>query len=448
VKLFRTRFGAGRLDSSAGQGGGGLGGTSEQDAGGPAHGEAEDQIQGERTVSSLSRARSMQSRVSSVLAVGLMSALGLGLLTWYYANVLSRQSRAGQSAQLAAKNRAQGEMALPPLGRINPPLNSRGTGIAEQLLGPPPVMPNLAGTAAWSPADLPAQGPPPANGPPPRAHETSLDRRLHGRVFAKQSGSRLDAQGEEPQAAAAVPVANYEGATPFDEPDTGSRSTGSSPSLAGLLRPSVTPAARATVLPTRRFLLSKGAFIDCTLETAIDSTLPGMTTCITATDTFSVDGKVVLLERGTKLVGETRGQVQQGSSRLFVLWTEARTPTGVVVPLASPGTDELGRSGLSGEVNRHFWQRFGAAILVTVIDGAVQSAVERSSGSGGTIVLNPSTTTDVMTEVLKSTIAIPPTVRKQQGDRIQILVARDLDFRSVYELRNVSAKSASSGEVR
>ena len=73
-----------------------------------------------------------------------------------------------------------------------------------------------------------------------------------------------------------------------------------------------------------------------------------MTTCVMATDAFGVDGKVVLLERGTKLIGETRGQVQQGSARVFVLWTEARTPAGVVVPLASPGADELGRSGLPG----------------------------------------------------------------------------------------------------
>jgi len=164
-----------------------------------------------------------------------------------------------------------------------------------------------------------------------------------------------------------------------------------------------------------------------------------MTTCVMATDTFGVDGQVVLMERGTKLVGETRGQVQQGSARIFVLWDEARTPAGVIVPLASPGADELGRSGLPGTVDRHFWERFGAAILVSVIDGAVQSAVQASRGSSGTVIVNPSATQDVMTEVLKNTINIPPTVRKQQGDRIQVLVARDLDFRSVYELKSLAA---------
>jgi type IV secretion system protein VirB10 len=160
-----------------------------------------------------------------------------------------------------------------------------------------------------------------------------------------------------------------------------------------------------------------------------------MTTCVTATDTFGVDGKVVLLERGSKLVGETRGEVQNGSARVFVLWTEARTPTGVLAPLDSPGTDELGRSGLPGEVNRHFWDRFGAAVLVSVIDGAVQAAAQSTNRGGSAVIFNPSTSQDALTEVLKGSINIAPTITKHQGDRIQILVARDLDFRTVYELR-------------
>jgi type IV secretion system protein VirB10 len=131
------------------------------------------------------------------------------------------------------------------------------------------------------------------------------------------------------------------------------------------------------------------------------------------------------------LTGESTGTVAQGMARVFVLWTEARTPKGVVIPLASPGTDELGRAGLPGDVNRHFFERFGAAILITMIDGAVARA---QGTNGGTVIYNPTASQDVTTEVLKSTVDIPPTIDKHQGDRIQVLVARDLDFRSVYEL--------------
>src|SRR6516225_710155 len=192
---------------------------------------------------------------------------------------------------------------------------------------------------------------------------------------------------------------------------------------------------QSRLLPTKRILLPKGAFIDCTLETAIDSTLPGMTTCVTAADVFGADGTVVLLERGSKLVGETRGQVQQGQARVFVVWSEARTPTGVIVPVDAPGTDELGRAGLTGDVERHFWERFGAAMLISVVNGAVQAGVQAANHSGGAVVYAPTTSQDVMTEVLRSTVNIAPTVIKHNGDRIQVLVARDLDFRSVYELR-------------
>ena len=373
-------------------------------------------VRGERDPTAVHRAVSAQSRISSILAVGLMILLGLGMLTWYYANAMNRQSRVRQSAQALSANRAQGDSPLPSLGRIDPPPPELP---ASPIAPSPLTLPEIPLEAsALTPANNVPGAAPVSGAPPPKdAAQLAVDRQLSGLVYSAQS---------------TVPVA----AAGMSEPPPGPHDQGE---LAALLRAGVSASVRAQVLPTQRLLLPKGAFIDCTLETAIDSTLPGMTTCVMATDAFGVDGQVVLLERGTKLIGETRGQVQQGSARVFVLWTEARTPTGVVVPLASPGADELGRSGLPGEVDTHFWQRFGAAMLVSIIDGGVQGAVQSTRGGSGTVIVDPSTTQSVLTEVLKGTINIPPTVVKQHGDRIQVLVARDLDFRSVYELQSIAA---------
>jgi type IV secretion system protein VirB10 len=89
-------------------------------------------------------------------------------------------------------------------------------------------------------------------------------------------------------------------------------------------------------------------------------------------------------------------------------------------------------------VNRHFWDRFGAAILISTLDGAVQAAVQSASRSGGPVIYNPSSSESVVTDVLKSSVNIPPTITKRNGDRVQVFVARDLDFRPVYELRPVA----------
>jgi type IV secretion system protein VirB10 len=372
----------------------------------------------------------MQSRLSNMLALGLMSALALGFLVWYYTQTFANRSEAKEAAATSAKTKTQGEMTLPPLGRIDPPT-------VERILGPPPAMPaNLSAQADLPIPYTPMASPPMASGSagarsPDQARK---DRRLAGPVFVAASGQgggthMYESDGHLASTQPPPPVAAV-----------GMQQSAASSEMSALLEPTSTAAGLAKVLPTQRLLLAKGSFLDCTLETAIDSSLPGLTTCVTATDTFSVDGSVVLLERGTKLVGETRGQVQQGTTRVYVLWTEARTPTGVVVPLASPGTDELGRSGLPGDVNRHFWERFGAAILVSVIDGAVQAAAQGSGSGDDTVVISPSTSRDVMTEVLRSTINIRPTVTKHNGDRIAILVARDLDFRSVYELHPIAER--------
>ncbi|MEJ0034819.1 MAG: type IV secretion system protein VirB10 [Gammaproteobacteria bacterium] len=402
--------------------------------------------------------------MTTLLTIGCMGLMAVGLLGWYYSNALTRHQRAQKAVESKSQQRAQGEMTLPPLGRVTPPrLASTPSETApvadpsalDALLGPPPELARYPLARATDPAVPQAYRASTHTARPKSADELALERRLAGAVSSRESASANGKSGAAaaPNSGRLAGDVDVSSASPYltspitrdavgptlTSMRTQTASDSASNDVQTLLRAETTPAVEARVLPTQRFLLPKGSFLDCTLETAIDSTLPGLVTCVTATDVFGVDGTTVLIERGSKLFGETRGQVRQGGARVFVLWTEARTPTGVVVALASPGTDELGRSGLPGVVDRHFFDRFGAAMLISILDSTAQAATNRS-GTGSTVVLNPAGSQDVVAEVLRSTVNIPPTVRKHQGDRIQVLVARDVDFRGVYDLRATSAR--------
>ncbi len=402
----------------------------------PASDDSAKTVRGERTIPSVNRERSVQSRVRSALAVGTVAVLGLAFLWWYYAGQFARASDAKAAQQKAAESRTAGENRLPPLGRIDPPnLVAKAKATSnDDLLGPAPPLP--ATPAAYGPPAATTSAPPPKT-----PQQIELERKLGQPVLLHSTPpaptTALPVVAGSPSAGDAAPsLAALLAGIPMPQGADASTQSAvpAATALSGLLRPTPVPSVSAQVLPTQRLLLPKGAFIDCTLETAIDSTFDGMVTCIGATDVYGADGKVVLFDRGTKYFGEKRGDVRQGQGRVFVVWSEARTPTGVVVNLMSPGTDELGRTGLPGYVNTHFWERFGAAILVSVIDGTLQ-AMAAGGGNGTSVNVNPQGSRDVMTEVLKTTIAIPPTIVKNQGDRVQILIARDVDFRSVYALR-------------
>ncbi|BAU94185.1 MULTISPECIES: type IV secretion system protein VirB10 [Hyphomicrobiales] len=202
--------------------------------------------------------------------------------------------------------------------------------------------------------------------------------------------------------------------------------------LAARLQPTQLTGVSANVLRNQPYLLTTGTLVPCILQTAMDSTLPGLVTCVIPQDIMGKTG-LTLLDRGTRVVGQFRGGVQQGVERLFVLWTRAETPQGVVINLDSPASDPLGRAGMDGEVDRHFWQRFGGALLLSTVDGVIQAGVAAASKEG-TTTINTGSTQSVIASSLNGSINIPPTVRKNQGELVSIFVARDLDFSTVYRV--------------
>lgn len=386
------------------------------------HHDSNETVAGERTIPSVSKNQSLQSKMSNFLSIALLVLVGFGFLAYYYNSVFAKQHQQEEAQKRAQQQQTQGDGSLPKLGVIPFPSNAATAPVITDpvnvgdVFGPPPAIPDPALMNTLNTAPTPA-------GPPEKTPaQLAEERRLNSPVFITTS-----------LASTATPAtASNDAASAGNNQATGTTALGDS------LKPTKTTAVRAQKLPTLTYLIPKGAKGDCTLETAISSQLPGLVTCVLAFDIYGANGKVIMLERGTTLTGETRTQVQQGQNRVFVLWTEARTPTGVTAQLDSPATDALGRTGITGEVDTHFWERFGAAILISVVNGATQAASNYASGagtgSGTSFNYNAQGASQVMTEVLRNTINIPPTINVAQGERVQILFARDVDFRPVYAL--------------
>ncbi|GAA5102660.1 type IV secretion system protein VirB10 [Bartonella acomydis] len=217
--------------------------------------------------------------------------------------------------------------------------------------------------------------------------------------------------------------------------------------FATLLKPTKTEETKASFFGNRNFIIAMGTSIPCILETALNSDQPGFASCVINRDILSDNGHVVLLDKGTLVIGEYRGGIKQGQSRLFVLWTRAKTPTGVIIPLASPATDSLERAGFDGNINTHWWERFGSSLLLSVIDGVTATLTNKMTNKSNKAGANnagggnsndfsgvSNTGKDAASVALENQINIPSTLEKYQGELVNIFVARDLDFSSVYKL--------------
>jgi type IV secretion system protein VirB10 len=169
-----------------------------------------------------------------------------------------------------------------------------------------------------------------------------------------------------------------------------------------------------------------GAVIPAVLETAINSDLPGYTRAIVSRDIRSFDGTAILIPRGSRLIGQYKSGLASGETRAFIIWNRLIRPDGLSIQLASPATDDLGQAGASGSVDTHFVKRFGAAMLLSVVNGLAGSL---SKNTSNTIVIGTSTDAqNVATEALSNDVKIPPTIKVPQGAPIQVFAARDLDF--------------------
>lgn len=327
---------------------------------------------------------------SLVLAGGIMGAVFLGALTLVFMNNNRQAAQNQQPAQVQAP--------LPP-GAV-PGQN----GTVVEL--PPLALPE-------GPQAVPQPQPPggvitPAPVPADMANNNA---RANALVY--------DVSAPDPDPAAAAAPA---GAAPVRA--EGNVMDGNS--VGGLTSLDPTRQVRATRITAPSRTVSQGTLIPAVLETALNSDLPGYTRALVSREVRSFDGTRVLIPRGSRLIGSYRSGLQSGQNRLFITWSRLIRPDGTAIVLADPSTDNLGQAGQTGDVDTHFFKRFGSAMLLSIVGGLANSS--NGSDSNTIVIGTAQGANNAATAALQADSKIGPTVRVAQGTPIQVFVSRDLDF--------------------
>ncbi len=184
--------------------------------------------------------------------------------------------------------------------------------------------------------------------------------------------------------------------------------------------------ASRMALPERT--LAQGSIIQAALQTAINSDLPGNVVAVVSDPVPAFAGDQILIPRGSRLFGQYRSGIELNQNRILILWTRILTPDGTSMEIAAVGGDQLGRSGLTGNVDTKFAERFGGAALISVIGASPAIAADSTTSKTTSIVLGDigGDLEDAVGSVIADQVSIAPTIYIDQGATVTVLVDRDV----------------------
>ncbi len=184
--------------------------------------------------------------------------------------------------------------------------------------------------------------------------------------------------------------------------------------------------------PVSPWQVMAGTVLRAALITGLNSDLPGFVIAKLTEDVFdTVTGRVLLLPRGTRLLGRYDSRVAFGQERALVVWHRLILPNGASVVVENlPAADMAGQAGLSDSVDLHMWQLARGVLLSSLlgvgtelawededsITRAFRESVQKGADSAGSALI-------------QRELDVQPTIRVRPGWPLAVLVHRDLVLR-------------------
>ncbi len=196
--------------------------------------------------------------------------------------------------------------------------------------------------------------------------------------------------------------------------------------------PLSTPTRTENPAPGPRLRLLEGTVIETVLLNRLDGTFTGPVSCLVTTPVYSADRQSVLVPPGARVLGAAAPVQAWGETRLAVTFHRLVMPDGHTYSLdLFKGLDQIGATGLRDEVNRHYWQVFGASLAIGALSGLAQynthgfaadSFADTYRQAAGASLASSST------RVLDRYLNVLPTITIREGFRIKVYLTNDLDL--------------------
>ncbi|WHA04758.1 TrbI/VirB10 family protein [Candidatus Bandiella numerosa] len=221
---------------------------------------------------------------------------------------------------------------------------------------------------------------------------------------------------------------------------------------------------KATEVNNLNRTIIQGKIVNAVLETAINTDIPGMLRAIVTRDVYAEQGIDIMIPKGSRLIGSYESEVKGGQTRVAVMWNRLIRPDGIDIEIGSAGVDQLGRTGIAGDVYDHFWSKIGNAFLVSYVVPVVAAEVAKKASNiknnnnsqsssttnkDGSITITTSGDptaqaiadstkqfSDITKGMLQDSFSTKPTITVNQGTVISILVQKDLVFPPLNYIQN------------
>lgn len=182
-----------------------------------------------------------------------------------------------------------------------------------------------------------------------------------------------------------------------------------------------------------KYEVKAGTIIPLTLETAINSDLPGKITAVVKTDVYdSATGTILLIPAGSRVIGQYSSDVSFGQERVQAVINRITLPNQKSINIGSMNlVDKLGASGVSDKVDTKLGKVFTSVIMSAILGigaGAVKEDNDDESDSwkndaidgGGTQAIN------VGNAYANKVLNVQPSLKIRNGFTVGLFVDKDL----------------------